>query len=405
MTGRASFLLALAVLGIAEAHDWGMGSCPRVDPVPNLSVEKFLGLWYVIQQVDTDSLCLKLNYTRVSETQLRVTKLRQFSILDQVGVEHTNSYSGTLDLPHEDDLGRMRVKWPLNVAGKGDYIVFDTDYTNYAGIYECQTVTTLMHRKSAAILSRTPVLAQEYIDRVRRRLTSFGISLDDLDTVVHQGCRTRAEADVNIHVDSDTFSSVMSGARTGIEDAASSVGQGFKDLASTFSWIGGDAVSNVQNTFGISSPKPNTNVGTVEDTVDKTLVPGVEIVGVPLSAAGGGVQKSADSAGDVTVPSTAGLPTADTTRGVETVEGALEAAFESVDETAKDVNEAVNENVDSGLNGANDIANEILEEGPAGTEGRYNKVDLQENFYNIDNAAVEPVDDIIRTVVSIDKKK
>ena len=37
-------------------------------------------------------------------------------------------------------------------------IIFDTDYDNYAGIYDCQAITFFVHRQSAAILSRKPTL-------------------------------------------------------------------------------------------------------------------------------------------------------------------------------------------------------------------------------------------------------
>lgn len=53
------------------------------------------------------------------------------------------------------------------MAGKGDYVVYDTDYDTYAAIYECQQLSSLMHRKSASILSRTPALDQTFVNRVR----------------------------------------------------------------------------------------------------------------------------------------------------------------------------------------------------------------------------------------------
>lgn len=53
------------------------------------------------------------------------------------------------------------------MAGKGDYVVYDTDYDTYAAIYECQQLSSLMHRKSASILSRTPSLDQTFVNRVR----------------------------------------------------------------------------------------------------------------------------------------------------------------------------------------------------------------------------------------------
>ena len=66
-----------------------------------------------MEQFDTSSTCLQLEYARLSETQLRVTKRRKVPILGHVGLGH-NSYGGSLDIPDGDDQGRMRVKWPLS---------------------------------------------------------------------------------------------------------------------------------------------------------------------------------------------------------------------------------------------------------------------------------------------------
>jgi len=256
----AAVVLVVLFVGAAQGHDWGWGICPRVDPVQNLSLDKFLGLWYVIQQFDTSSSCLTLNYTRVSDTQLKVTKARQFYLLDAVSIDHTNtyagtldipdgdnqgqmrvkwplslvytnSYSGSLDIPDGDNQGRMRVKWPINFAGKGDYVVIDTDYDGYAGIYECQRITSLMHRQSATILSRTPTLNVTFIDRIKRRLASFDIDDHDFDQVAHDSCISRSDSDLNINVDENTFKKVIAGTVEGVKDIANTVADGVRGVA------------------------------------------------------------------------------------------------------------------------------------------------------------------------------
>lgn len=83
-----------------------------IDVFPFFS--QFLGLWYVMQQTDTTSSCLTMNYTRVSPTQLRAAKSRQLLVLDSLSIEHTNSYTAKLDIPDFDIAAAMRVKWPLS---------------------------------------------------------------------------------------------------------------------------------------------------------------------------------------------------------------------------------------------------------------------------------------------------
>lgn len=53
----------------------------------------------------------------------------------------------------------------VGVAGKSSYVVFSTDYTNYAGIFSCQKIP-LGNRHSVTILSRTRTLDKPYLDKV-----------------------------------------------------------------------------------------------------------------------------------------------------------------------------------------------------------------------------------------------
>jgi hypothetical protein len=53
------------------------------------------------------------------------------------------------------------------LAGSASYIVFMTDYDNYAGIFTCQTLA-FAHRQSASILSRSRTLDKTYVDKVRK---------------------------------------------------------------------------------------------------------------------------------------------------------------------------------------------------------------------------------------------
>lgn len=46
----------------------------------------------------------------------------------------------------------------LNLCGTATFVVYETDYSNYAGIQECQNLA-LLRRETAAILSRTSQLS------------------------------------------------------------------------------------------------------------------------------------------------------------------------------------------------------------------------------------------------------
>ncbi|KAL7633129.1 UNVERIFIED_CONTAM: hypothetical protein RMT77_016499 [Armadillidium vulgare] len=260
-------LCALVIIvANASAHDWGMGSCPSVAPMSNLSIDKFLGLWYVIEQFDTSSTCLTLSFQRTSETTLSITKNRQFYILDRAGLDHTNSYTGTLDIPYASNQGLLRVKWPLNAAGKGDYIIFDTDYDKYAGVYDCQQIAFFLYRQSAAILSRTPHLDPMFTDRVKRRLESFKVDTEEFNVIDHNiTCKGKNQTDLNINVDKDTFKNIFSSTADTIKDAANKLAGGVQDIAHTVV----DGVKTLTTNEAVKEPaegvnKPSPHLNDVE---------------------------------------------------------------------------------------------------------------------------------------------
>ncbi|XP_066961931.1 apolipoprotein D-like [Macrobrachium rosenbergii] len=233
MRAFGALVLTGLLVGIVGAHDWGWGACPVLQAKAKLNVDKYIGLWYVIELFDSSSTCQTLNYTRTSETQLSVTKSRQFYILDSLSIDHANTYTGKLDIPNEDNAGKMRVKWPLNIAGKADYTIFDTDYDTYAVVYECQQISTLAYRQSAAILSRSPTLDSKVVDRVKKELKDAGISISHFDKIDHSVCTQRSDASMKIDIDDNTFKDIVSSAGDGIKSVASTVANGASNLADT----------------------------------------------------------------------------------------------------------------------------------------------------------------------------
>ncbi|XP_053640702.2 apolipoprotein D [Cherax quadricarinatus] len=221
-----------------SAHDWELGSCSKVDPVPNFNTDNLLGQWYVIEQFDTTSTCLTLNYTRVSATQLKVTKSRQLVLLDSLSIEHTNSYTGTLDIPDVNNAGKMLAKWLLNIIGEIDYVVFDTDGETYAAIYDCQPVTTLGHRQSAAILSRTPSLPAATIVEIKQKLQNFNVNTNNFDKINQRDCIRRGDSGLNIDIDEDTFKNLISGASESFQTIATQVRNVARTVANVTKQLG-----------------------------------------------------------------------------------------------------------------------------------------------------------------------
>jgi apolipoprotein D and lipocalin family protein len=89
------------------------------------------------------------------------------------------------------------------VAGTALHVVFATDYDNYAGIFTCQKLA-FAHRQSATILSRNRDLDKAYVDKVRQKLTAFGVDPFDLSIISQKDC-PRGNNSFDINVDPHTF--------------------------------------------------------------------------------------------------------------------------------------------------------------------------------------------------------
>ncbi|XP_059618903.1 apolipoprotein D-like isoform X1 [Phlebotomus argentipes] len=199
-------LLLASCLVICHGHTYHSGQCPNVEPQPDFQMNQFLGIWYVIQKTSTASTCIIYNVTRGEEPgEYRIEQTSQHFALGLTRLRHEYSYTGTLTVPDNDVPAKMKVKFPLSVAGSSTFTVFMTDYHQYAGVFSCQKVT-FAHRRSATILSRTKTLDKIYLDKIRSRLANFAVDPFDLSIVNQNDCPKNGSEGFNIHIDPDTFS-------------------------------------------------------------------------------------------------------------------------------------------------------------------------------------------------------
>uniref|UniRef100_A0A1B0EX80 Lipocalin/cytosolic fatty-acid binding domain-containing protein n=1 Tax=Phlebotomus papatasi TaxID=29031 RepID=A0A1B0EX80_PHLPP len=166
----------------------------------------FLGVWYVIQKTSTASTCVVYNITRGEEPgEYQIEQTSQHFALGLTPLKHEYSYTGILSVPDADTPAKMKVRFPLSVAGSSKFLVFMTDYHQYAGIFSCQKVA-FAHRRSATILSRTKTLDKIYLDKIRARLSNYNVDPYDLSIVSQNDCPKNGSEGFNIHIDPNTFS-------------------------------------------------------------------------------------------------------------------------------------------------------------------------------------------------------
>lgn len=199
----------LAICGAAYGHTYHLGACPIVEPMPGFEMHRMLGIWYVIQKTSTASHCITYNFTRSDEPgKYNLEQLSQHFILGLTPLKHDYRYSGVLTVPDPAVPAQMKVRFPLSVAGSASYTVLATDYLSYAAVFTCQKLA-FAHRRSATILSRTKDLDKVFVDKMRTKLSSYGVDPYDLSIISQSNCPNHPGSvnGVNININPDTFSS------------------------------------------------------------------------------------------------------------------------------------------------------------------------------------------------------
>ncbi|CAO1427415.1 unnamed protein product [Diamesa tonsa] len=188
----------------ASAHTYKSGECPSVEPMSGFDMKKFLGIWYAIQKTGTASECVIYNITQDEPGMYKIQQISQNFLLGLI--KHKYSYTGELETKDNDVPAKMRVNFPLSVAGSASFNVFMTDYQQFAGIFTCQKLP-VGHRHSATILSRTKDLERAYVDKVRTRLAGYQVDPFDLSIISQSNCpKLNEENGQNVEIDPDTFS-------------------------------------------------------------------------------------------------------------------------------------------------------------------------------------------------------
>ncbi|KZC13376.1 PREDICTED: apolipoprotein D-like [Dufourea novaeangliae] len=254
MKTLSSFLFLLGFFIYAGAHTYHTGACPLVEPMQGFQMNRFLGVWYVIQKTTTASKCITYNYTRGEEPgEYVITQDSDHPILGLTPLKHEYHYTGELSVPEPSIAARMQVRFPLSVAGSASHVIFATDYDNYAGIFTCQQVA-FIHRQSATILSRRRDLDMSYVEKLRQKLSNFGVSPYDLSIISQTGC-PKGNNTLDINIDPNTFSAENIG--NVVRKAGQKLGDGVQYVASAGSKVYHKLTGNEQKNTS-SRPEENT---------------------------------------------------------------------------------------------------------------------------------------------------
>ncbi|XP_064087166.1 apolipoprotein D-like [Macrobrachium nipponense] len=188
------FLVALFSLLISSATsaEYFWGRCPSAPPMKDFTMDKFLGLWYIVEAFDDGEKCMTWNITRDAAPHIwRVAEDKENGPFHAAGISHAKFNTGTLTQRDKVNPAKMRSYWPISgIAGETEFTVHDTDYENYASVFECQNVG-VFHKENGLILSRTPVLRVDL--RQMARIRAPDIKVAYYRRVLHSGCKYRTQ--------------------------------------------------------------------------------------------------------------------------------------------------------------------------------------------------------------------
>merc|ERR1712189_15561 len=155
--GKMKFALLICFTGYASCPVPSFGSCPNIQGIKNFERNRYLGSWYEYSNV--------FKFYQIGSTCVRATYTNEG---DRIGVfnEGVNSITGNYEYvkgsarPANQERAEFTVGFediPFSNQEEGteaNYKVVDTDYANYAIVYNCSP-KLLLKKESLWLLTRT----------------------------------------------------------------------------------------------------------------------------------------------------------------------------------------------------------------------------------------------------------
>ncbi|KAF6733964.1 Apolipoprotein D [Oryzias melastigma] len=155
------------------------GRCPDAAVQEKFDAAAYLGKWFEIQKLPNS-----FQKGQCSTAEYSLQSPGVVGVLNRELLNNGTIYAltGTAK-PSPTEPAKLMVTFFENNP-PSPYWVLSTDYTNFALVYSC-TDLELIHTDFVWILSRTPSLPQETLEKLQNILISIGVSADKLLTTNH----------------------------------------------------------------------------------------------------------------------------------------------------------------------------------------------------------------------------
>ncbi|KAK2714413.1 apolipoprotein D-like isoform X2 [Artemia franciscana] len=155
----------IATLALASAI------CPNIVTKPDFDYTQYAGDWFEISRIENvfqyQMYCVRARYEGTEEPGV----VSVYNVATRPSGEFT-SISGSASAPNASAPGTLVVEFPGQP--NGNYWVLDTDYTNWAAVYSCDSILGLTVQ-FGWILARENAVTEDVYNRAMTNFAQYGI--------------------------------------------------------------------------------------------------------------------------------------------------------------------------------------------------------------------------------------
>ncbi|XP_069999940.1 axoneme-associated protein mst101(2)-like [Penaeus vannamei] len=163
------------------------GQCPGMPVVKDFNMDKFLGLWHVIQMTNTATRCYTMDFKagkRGSDFSIDIKK--EVWGLVAAGIYNHVTFTA-LGYNAGSNGAEVVIAYPTNAFGDVAMQVVDVSYDSWALLWACKR-SMFGHMEAGIILSRSTGIGSGTLEKLRNTLAANGGELDSMATVQHGQC-------------------------------------------------------------------------------------------------------------------------------------------------------------------------------------------------------------------------